>query len=123
LTQLTCNVPIDSDVSIPELAEFSRGFVAADLANWCNESAMTAIRENSVTVTRKHFIDSSLLVTPTAVRGEEIVRPVRDWKTLGGLESVQQLLERVLEWPLTRQKEMNEFGITLSRGKNSELQK
>ncbi len=51
----TAKMPMDSDVSLPEIAGLADGYTGADMENVVREAGMSAIREGSRKVKGKHF--------------------------------------------------------------------
>lgn len=54
----TKNTKVDPSVKLVDVAALTPGFSGADLANLVNEAALIATRENSQTITIKHFTDA-----------------------------------------------------------------
>ncbi|XP_062998957.1 ATPase family gene 2 protein homolog B [Elgaria multicarinata webbii] len=64
----TKKIPIDSDVSLEDIAAQANLFSGADLENLCKEAALLALQENNVeatTVKHKHFEKSLETVKPS----------------------------------------------------------
>ncbi len=70
-------MPLDSKVSIKELAKKTNNFSGADLENLCREAAMFAIRENSKKIKREHF-ENALKIT--IIKGNESKQGVERFK-------------------------------------------
>lgn len=51
----TARMPLDSDVSLPEIARLADGYTGADMENVVREAGMSAIREGAKKVRSKHF--------------------------------------------------------------------
>jgi len=113
----TRGMPLAEDVSLDRLAEITHGFVGADLAALCRESAMVTLRKISedipldaefipfdllsrLEVSMADFIEALTEVEPSALR--EVFTEVPDvrWEDVGGLEDVKQMLKQIIEWPL-----------------------
>jgi transitional endoplasmic reticulum ATPase len=113
----TRGMPLAEDVSLDKLAEITHGFVGADLAALCRESAMVTLRKISedipldaefipfdrlsrLEVTMADFIEALTEVEPSALR--EVFTEVPDvrWDDVGGLEEVKSTLKQIIEWPL-----------------------
>ena len=52
------NIKVDSDFNLEFMAKHTPGFSGADIANVCNEAALTAARRNHATVTQQDFLDA-----------------------------------------------------------------
>jgi len=63
----TRNMPLDKDVNLEEIAERTKGYSGADLANLCREAGMMAIRseEPLTTVKAKHFEEALKKIPPS----------------------------------------------------------
>lgn len=61
------NIPLDSDVSVDELADQTHGYAGADIEAVCREAAMLALRENieAVVVSKEHFNKALKKVPPS----------------------------------------------------------
>ncbi|MCD4822880.1 MAG: CDC48 family AAA ATPase [Methanococcoides sp.] len=82
----TRNVPLDSDVSIQELATMTEGYVGADIESVCREAAMLALREDfeAKKVKARHFFAAIEKVKPTITEDmAEFYNKVQD-KLKGG---------------------------------------
>lgn len=113
----TRGMPLDEDVNLSRLAEITHGFVGADLAALCRESAMIALRTIfpkiefemdtipyetllELVVTMHHFREALKEVEPSATREVSIEVPNVSWEQVGGLADVKQKLVEAIEWPL-----------------------
>jgi len=65
----TRSLPLDDDVRLDRIASTTPGMVGADLANLCNEAALTAARRNHVTVENGDFADALERIVLGAPRG------------------------------------------------------
>ncbi|XP_054858615.1 ribosome biogenesis protein SPATA5L1 [Eublepharis macularius] len=84
----TQRIPIDSDVSLEDIASRANLFSGADLENLCKEAALLALQENRVeatTVKHRHFVMSLATVKPSLMLKE--------------LERYEKLFKKQ-EWPL-----------------------
>ena len=52
------DIKVDSDFNLEFMAKHTPGFSGADIANVCNEAALTAARRNHATVTQQDFLDA-----------------------------------------------------------------
>jgi len=113
----TRGMPLAEDVNLGRLAEITHGFVGADLAALCRESAMIALRTIfpkiefdmdsipietllELEVTMQHFRDALKEVEPSATREVSVEVPNVQWDQVGGLEQVKSKLIEAIEWPL-----------------------
>ena len=69
----TRNMPLTDDVSLPEIAQRTEGYVGSDLASLCREAGLMAIRENvnAKKVTMAHF-DAALKITHASTDPESL---------------------------------------------------
>ena len=51
-------IKVDPDFNVEFMAKHTPGFSGADIANVCNEAALTAARRNHATVTQQDFLDA-----------------------------------------------------------------
>ena len=49
---------VDSDLDVEFMAKHTPGFSGADIANACNEAALTAARKNKTTIEKQDFLDA-----------------------------------------------------------------
>jgi cell division protease FtsH len=54
----TRDKPLAQDVALDELAAATPGFSGADLANLCNEAALTAVRRGAEAIARQDFLEA-----------------------------------------------------------------
>ena len=111
------DMPLASDVDLAELARITPGFVGADLAALCRESAMAALRRTfphaaltaasipteqllGLTVTMDDFRDALRTVEPSAAREVAVEITRTSWDRVGGLDDVKRTLVETIEWPL-----------------------
>ncbi len=111
------DMPLANDVDISELARITPGFVGADLAALCRESAMSALRRTfpravltsgsiptdhllALTVTMADFADALRGIEPSAAREVAVEMGRTTWDDVGGLEQVKRTLIETIEWPL-----------------------
>ena len=52
------DIKVDPDFNLEFMAKHTPGFSGADIANVCNEAALTAARRNHATVTQQDFLDA-----------------------------------------------------------------
>ncbi|HEV2403809.1 MAG TPA: AAA family ATPase, partial [Ktedonobacterales bacterium] len=111
------DMPLHADVDMAEMARITPGFVGADLASLCRESAMAALRRTfpraaltpgsipteqllALTITMDDFRDALKGVNPSATREVAVEVAHTSWGDVGGLVDVKQTLIESIEWPL-----------------------
>jgi transitional endoplasmic reticulum ATPase len=111
------DMPLSHDVDLPEIARITPGFVGADLAALCRESAMAALRRTfpravltassiptesllSLTVTMADFLEALKGIDPSAAREVAVELTRTGWADVGGLADVKRTLTETIEWPL-----------------------
>ncbi len=111
------DMPLAHDVDLAELARITPGFVGADLAALCRESAMSALRRTfprasltsgsiptgellALTVTMDDFRDALRAIEPSATREVAVELARTTWDDIGGLVDVKRALSETIEWPL-----------------------
>jgi transitional endoplasmic reticulum ATPase len=110
-------MPLAHDVDLPEIARITPGFVGADLAALCRESAMAALRRTfpravltassiptesllALTVTMADFLEALKGIDPSAAREVAVELTRTSWADVGGLAEVKRTLTETIEWPL-----------------------
>ncbi len=68
----TRNKPLDEDVQMDEIAKATFGFSGAHLESLANEAAILAMRENSSTITQRHFTEA----IDKVIMGEKLDRKI-----------------------------------------------
>ncbi len=128
----TRNMPLE-DVDLEELANSTHGFVGADIAALCRESAMSSLRKvlpeidleaheispdtlEKLIVRREDFKAALKDVGPSALREVYVEIPNIRWSDIGGLEEVKNELKKAIEWPLKYPNEFEELGINPPHG-------
>ncbi|MDI6887445.1 MAG: CDC48 family AAA ATPase [Candidatus Thermoplasmatota archaeon] len=112
----TRGMPLGENVDLDKIADITHGFVGADLAALCKESAMHALRKilpkinieeeippeilEALEITMDDFYGALKGVTPSAMREVFIEAPKVKWKDVGGLDQAKQELIEAVEWPL-----------------------
>jgi len=113
----TRNMPLAPDVDLEKIASITHGFVGADLAALCKESAMRALRRilpeidfekdtipaeilNKIVVTMDDFMEALKDVEPSAMREVLVETPNVRWGDIGGLNDIKIDLQEAVEWPL-----------------------
>ena len=111
------DMPLAHDVDLAELARITPGFVGADLAALCRESAMAALRRTfphavltsgsiptesllELAVTMADFTEALKGIDPSAAREVAVELTRTTWDDVGGLSQVKRILTETIEWPL-----------------------
>ena len=111
------DMPLAHDTDLVELARITPGFVGADLAALCRESAMAALRRMfpqaaltsgsipteellGLTVTMEDFLDALRGIEPSAAREVAVELSRTSWDEVGGLAAAKRTLIESIEWPL-----------------------
>jgi len=112
-----------------DIAEITYGFVGADIAALCRESAMVVLRKvisdmnlqsndplseeilEKLIITKEDFMYALKTVRPSALREVLIERPTTKWDDVGGLEEAKQELKEAVEWPLQNSVAFDRLGI------------
>jgi transitional endoplasmic reticulum ATPase len=125
-------MPLD-EVDLEAKADITHGFVGADLAALCRESAMIALRRylprinleedeippgvlSDLRVTEEDFQGALREIQPTAMREVTIEIPNVHWKDVGGLQEVKQKLQQAVEWPIRYPGAFKRLGVEPPRG-------
>ena len=126
-------MPLMTDVDLQEVAELSHGFVGADLEALCQEVGMTALRRflvvspmacgetnaaelASLQVTRDDFLAGLREVEPSATREFLLEKSSLTFASLGGLDSVTQMLDTIVEHSHVHDAIYEQVGLTPPRG-------
>ncbi|HID73397.1 TPA: hypothetical protein EYP38_05650 [Candidatus Micrarchaeota archaeon] len=72
-------MPLDRDVSLPDLSKLSEGLTGADIENIVREAGMAAIREGVKKVKSRHFELSFKAIIPSIKK--EDLESVQKFKT------------------------------------------
>jgi len=114
-----------TDDDIQEIADSTHGFVGADLAQLCNEAAMTALRESISqsesqklvrAVSSVHFRIAKETVRPSAMREVQVEVTRVKWDDVGGQEEVKQALKESVQWPQLKANELRMVGAQTPLG-------
>jgi transitional endoplasmic reticulum ATPase len=125
-------MPLGDDVDLEKLADHTMGFVGADLAALCKESAMKGLRHfipkfnldqeippellDEIKITAKDFDDALKEIEPSAMREVMVEIPTVNWDQVGGLKQGRQEIMEAIEWPLSRPDRFREMGIQPPKG-------
>jgi transitional endoplasmic reticulum ATPase len=129
----TRGMPLDSKVSLRELARTTYGFVGADLNALSREAAIEAVRRimpmldlssgtipaevlETLKVTRDDFIEALKRVQPSAMREVMVQSPNVRWDDVGGLDEAQAKLKEGIELPLRNPEAFHRLGIRPAKG-------
>lgn len=69
------NIKLDSNFNLDKIAKHTPGFSGADIANVCNEAALTAARKNHKSVTEEDFMDAADRIVGGIERKKTIMSP------------------------------------------------
>nr|XP_043609546.1 cell division cycle protein 48 homolog [Erigeron canadensis] len=129
----TKNMKLADDVNLEKICKETHGYVGADLAALCTESALQCIREkmdvidleddeidadilNSMAVTNEHFQTALGISNPSALRETAIEVPNLSWDDIGGLEIVKRELQETVQYPVEHPEKFEKFGMSPSKG-------
>jgi transitional endoplasmic reticulum ATPase len=130
----TRGMPLDSTVSLDEIARVTYGFVGADLSALGREAAMETLRRllpqinldsseeipeevlNNLRVTRDDFMAALKRVQPSALREIMIEAPSVSWDDIGGLDEAKRELREGIELPLRHPDAFRRIGIRPAKG-------
>ncbi|MQL85517.1 hypothetical protein Taro_018037 [Colocasia esculenta] len=129
----TKNMKLSDDVDLERVARDTHGYVGADLAALCTESALQCIREkmdvidledetidaeilNSMAVTNEHFQTALGSSNPSALRETVVEVPNVSWDDIGGLENVKRELQETVQYPVEHPEKFEKFGLSPSKG-------
>lgn len=133
LKVLTRRVKLDIDISFDELAEFTHGFVGADLAQLVREASLKAIhrvypgildRQDKLSIDELHylaisksdFVSAINNVLPSALREFYIEIPKITWDDVGGYSEIKKALRNNIELPLKVDKLFDHFKVKRANG-------
>jgi transitional endoplasmic reticulum ATPase len=128
----TRGMPLTKDTKLEDLAEYTYGYVGADLAALAREAAMNALRRylpeidlekpipveilEKMEVTIEDFKNAHRGIEPSAMREFLVEIPKINWSDVGDLQTAKQQLQEAVEWPLTKPDVFKRLGITPPRG-------
>ncbi|MFB6137649.1 MAG: AAA family ATPase, partial [Halobacteriaceae archaeon] len=128
LTIHTRGMPLSDDISLPELADDTHGFVGADIESLTKEAAMRALRRylpeidldeedippsliDRMIVKREDFRGALSEVEPSAMREVLVELPKITWDDVGGLAEAKTSIKESVEWPLNRPEKFTRLGV------------
>lgn len=129
----TKNMKLDEDADLVSVAKETHGYVGADLAQLCTESALQCIREKmdlidmdsdtidaaileSMSVTNEHFKHALGQTNPSSLRETVVEVPNVKWEDIGGLEEVKKDLQEMILYPIEHPELFHKFGMSPSKG-------
>eukprot|EP00924_Labyrinthula_sp_SR-Ha-C_P006226 maker-scaffold_31-snap-gene-0.47-mRNA-1 protein AED:0.22 eAED:0.22 QI:134/1/1/1/0.5/0.33/3/132/802 len=129
----TKSMRLKDDVDPEAIAKETHGFVGADIAQLCTEAAMQCIREkmdiidieddtidaeilDAMAVSKDHFKHALTNVNPSSLRETVVETPNTSWSDIGGLESVKQELQELVQFPVEYPDKFEKFGMSPSKG-------
>ena len=131
----TRGMPLAKEIDLDKISEITYGYVGADIAALCKESAMHALRRilpelgvmkedkpigndllKKLIVDKDDFDHALKIVAPSAMREVMIEVPKVKWEDIGGLEEIKQQLKEVVEWPLKYPDSFKKLGIKPPNG-------
>jgi len=107
---------IESEVSSEDIKSVSfraNGYVGADICNVCRQALLLAGKDK---LNISHLLTALTKIPPRSMNDIKIEVPEVRWTDIGGLRNVQELLTRVISWPIIHQQRYREMGITAPRG-------
>ena len=129
----TKNMKLGEDVDLAGVAKEIHGFVGADIAQLCTESALQCIREkmdiidieddkidaqilDAMAVTQEHFKFAMGQCNPASLRETVVEVPNVKWEDIGGLEDVKKNLQELILFPIEHPEKFHKFGMMPSKG-------
>ena len=129
----TKNMKLSEDVDILTIAKNTHGYVGADLAQLCTESAMNCIREkmdiidleaetidaailDAMSVNQEHFKAALGQVNPSSLRETIVEVPNVTWDDIGGLDEVKKDLQEMILYPIDYPDKFEKFGMKPGKG-------
>jgi len=118
----------DAQSGLDDVARRTHGFVGADLMELCRNAGLSALRRSTLNledpkaafrvdmtnlrVDRQDFETAMSQVRPSAMRETLISVPEVNWSDVGGLDSVKERLQELMEQPLRNPQLLAEIGLT-----------
>ncbi len=113
----TRGMPLAGDVDLDEIANITHGYVGADLAALCRESAMHTLRGvlseidftkreipyeiiSKLTIAKENFMNAFREIEPSALREVFVEIPTVGWEDVGGHTVAKMKIREAVELPL-----------------------
>lgn len=129
----TKNMKLSEDIDLAQAARETHGFVGADIAQLCTESALQCIREkmdiidieedtidaailDSMAVSQEHFKFAMTQCNPASLRETHVEIPNVHWDDIGGLEETKKNLQEMILFPIEHPEKFHKFGMQPSKG-------
>ena len=129
----TRGMPLSDDVSLPNLATETHGFVGADIESLTKEAAMKALRRylpeidldeedippsliDRMIIKREDFRGALNEVSPSAMREVLVELPKMSWDDVGGLDDAKGQVKEAVEWPMNSPEKFERMGVTPPSG-------
>jgi transitional endoplasmic reticulum ATPase len=121
-------MPLGADVDLAALAGDTHGYVGADLAALCRESALAALRRSggltpasppdlaALRVEGRDFQAALREITPSALREVFIEVPDVRWADIAGIDGLREQLVRAVQQPLAEPERFARMGVRPPRG-------
>ena len=128
----TKNMKLSEDVDLSLIAKDTHGFVGADIASLCTESALQCIREkmdiidieedtidaailDAMFVTQEHFKFALGQTNPSSLRETVVEVPNVSWDDIGGLDEVKKNMQEMILYPIEHPDKFQKFGMMPSK--------
>ena len=102
-----------SATQIQDVSSKAHGYVGADICNVCRQALLLA-KDGKLSL--QHLLTALTKVPPRAMNDIKIEVPEVRWSDIGGLRGVQELLTKVISWPIIHQEKYRKMGISPPRG-------
>lgn len=131
----TRNMPFSEDVDLDSIADYTHGFVGADLYALSKEAAMNVLRRilpdintssdsekvpneilEKLYITAEDFKEARKVVQPSAMREVLVELPSVRWEDIGGMDNLKQELIEAVEWPIKHPGSFSRLGVKPPRG-------
>ncbi len=127
----TRQMPLSDEVELERIAEETTGYVGADLASLCRESAYNALRRaiaaraadgqaldlgEQITIGQSDFDAAVATVPPSAAKEFAFEIPKITWDDVGGMSQIKQLLTENISFAIKRQQAFVKAGVKPASG-------